>query len=242
MIDVGQGDGMVLVSPDGFVLMVDTGDEDHLADVRDYLAAAGVPALDHVLVSHFHADHMGAMAGLLRAHPEVGYAFDSGGRYDSDQYEQYVRAAGDKRHTVVVGDTIDLGPSTTVDVLHASAGDTENENNNSVVIRVTYGDVRLLLGGDCESPVCEGAFDPGPIDVYKVHHHGSYNGSSATLLDEMQPKTALISVGADNSYGHPADQTIDRLTDVGATIWRTDLDGDIVVRSDGTTWTTNGIP
>ncbi len=241
VIDVGQGDALLVVSPDGFAMLVDAGDDDHYTAVRDYLDARGVPALDHVAVSHFHADHMGAMAGLLRDHPEVRHAFDSGGRYDSTAFEDYTRRAGDRRQTVGPGDRIDLGPSMTVDVLHGHVGDVENENNNSVVLRLTYGEVTMLLGGDCEAPVCEGALEPGPIDVYKVHHHGSYNGSSGDLLGAMEPRSALISLGADNSYGHPAEETVTRLEAIGATVWRTDLEGDLVVRTDGVTWSVNGI-
>ena len=136
---------------------------------------------------------------------------------------------------MAVGDLLDLGPSLQVEVLHAWAGDS-NENNNSVVLRVVHGEVRVLLGGDCEHYGCEDQFSPGPIDIYKVHHHGSSGASSQELLQEMMPGIALISAGLDNSYGHPHLETLRRLAAIGAFVHRTDQDGTGVVRSDGERW------
>jgi beta-lactamase superfamily II metal-dependent hydrolase len=123
-MDVGQGDSILVVSPDGFV---------------------------------------------LANHPEVVACFDHGGTYGTNQYTEYDTAADTRRWTLAATDTIDLGPSMTAEVLH---GDTSssNENNNSLVVRLTYGNTTFLLGGDCEAP-CESSIDPGPIQVYKAHHH-----------------------------------------------------------------------
>lgn len=173
----------------------------------------------------------------LEDHPEVGVAWDHGGPAATQSFDDYVAAAGDRRTTVRAGQALDLGPSTRVEVLHADIGDGENENNNSIVLRVTYGDVRLLLGGDCEALVCEAAFDPGPIDVYKVHHHGSEDSSGLALVDAMQPSVALISAGEDNDYGHPDWPTLRALEEAGAEIWRTDESGSLRVDVDGTGWT-----
>lgn len=240
VLDVGQGDGVLVVSPDGVTMMVDAGDDEQYGAVRAALRRLGVDRLDYVLASHLHADHMGGLDLVLADHPEVVAVYDAGGTYDSSDVDDFFREAGDRRTTVATGDLLDLGPSMTAEVLHASEGDVENENNNSVVLRLTYGDVRVLLGGDCEFPVCERGFDPGPVDVYKVHHHGAADGSSRPLLAAMQPAAALISVGADNDYGHPSEEALGRLDAVGARVWRTDQDGDLAVRIDGATWTVNG--
>ena len=124
-----------------------------------------------------------------------------------------------------------MGPSVKIDVLHAwvSGG---NENNNSVVVRITYGSTSVLLGGDCESH-CEATFDPGQIDVYKVHHHGSNDSSSNRLLDQMSAEIGLIPVGEDNPYGHPGHYAMDRLEKHGVEVHRTDQDGDMEVHCDG---------
>lgn len=240
VIDVWQGDGMLLVSPDGFTMLVDAGDEDEYGGYARAILAAGYESLDYTVVSHQHVDHMGAMDLALDDHPEIGVAWDGGSRATSDGYDDYVIAAGARRTMVSVGQHLDLGPSIDVEVLHADIGDRDNENNNSVVLRVTYGDVSVLLGGDCEYEVCESSFDPGPIDVYKVHHHGAEDSSGPSLLRSMAPTLALISAGDGNDYGHPDDPTLQALAESGAEVWRTDEAGTIRVDIDGVGYSVAG--
>ena len=232
LIDVWQGDALLVISPDGFSMLVDSGKDDQLGSLVAYLDHLGVTNLDYTLASHMHEDHIGGLDDVLVAHPEVVAAFDHGGYYTTNAYSSYVWAAGSCRRSLHLSDSIDLGPSLTADVLHAYTG-ADNENLNSLVLRLTHGDVSVLLGGDCESQGCEYQFDPGPIDIYKVHHHGSSDSSSDYLLDTMQPRLALIPVGQGNSYGHPNYQVVGALQDHGATIKRTDHDGDVVVTTDG---------
>jgi len=231
MIDVGQGDGFVVVSPDGFVMAVDAGPSGAWPDLSAALLASGLFELDYTLVSHLHADHLGGMDDLLFLHDEVVACFDHGGEYDTSAANRYITATRDRRVKLTNGGTIDLGPAIQADVLRAGHGG--DENLKSVVLRITYGDQTVLMGGDCETWGCEDQLETGPIDVYKVHHHGSSGASSTALLDEMQPYIALIPVGLDNSYGHPHAETLDRLEDVGAEVWRTDLDGDVLVVLNG---------
>ncbi len=239
VVDVGQGDGLVVVSPDGFVMIVDAGTHTQAATLEAYLSSIGINGVDYTLVSHLHADHLGGMDGVLTAHPEIVASFDNGRVGTSGQYLEYEAAVGTRRATLRTGDFIDLGPSMVAEVLHADRG-ASNENNNSVVLRLVFGDVAILLGGDCESG-CESGFDPGPIDIYKVHHHGSSTSTSESLLALMQPQTAIISVGANNSYGHPAAQTLDRLDAWGVDVWRTDLDGDVEILAISSSYAVNGI-
>lgn len=232
MIDVWQGDAILVVSPDGFVLLVDAGPWDHLADIEAAIASAGLAGIDYTLLTHNHSDHYGNLAGVLLEHPEIDVCFDHG-HDDTDGYwAGYADAAGERRTTVAKGDTIDLGPSVDADVIHAWAG-SDSENDNSIVLRLRHGDTTFLLGGDCEWPDCEGAIHPGQVDVYKVHHHGSADSSSDQLLSEMDPTVALISVGSGNAFGHPHDEAMDRLAAHGAFVYRTDQDGDVTVVSDG---------
>ena len=239
MIDVWQGDAVAVVSPDGFVLLVDAGKGSESADLAAYLQSAGFDELDYTLVSHMHEDHLGSMDDVLFDHPEVVARFDHGHEYDTQAHDSYVSAAGECRSTVGAGDVIDLGSSVQADVIHGHT-ESSNENLNSLVLRVRYGDVGLLLGGDCETDGCEEHLDPGPIDVYKVHHHGSSDSTSSHLLDQMQPRVALIPVGDGNSYGHPHHEPLQRLLSHGVEVYRTDQDGDIVVVSDGESLSVDG--
>ena len=229
MIDVGQGDAFVIVSPDGFVMAVDAGPSGSWPDLSAALLANGFIELDYTLVSHLHADHLGGMDDLLFLHDEVVTCFDHGGEYDTEAAGRYVTATRDRRVKLTKGDTIDLGHAIHADVLRAGQG--ADENLKSVVLRLTYGDHAVLMGGDCETSGCEQYLETGPIDVYKVHHHGSSGASSKELLDQMQPSVALISSGGE--YGHPHQETLERLAEVGAEIWRTDQDGDVLVVLDG---------
>lgn len=238
MMDVGQGDGLVVVSPDGFVMLVDAGNDGNQTTINNYLASIGVTSVDYATVSHMHADHLGSMDHLLNAYPEIVASFDNGNTAGTIQYSEYSSAAGARRVTVNPGDTIDMGPSVQVDVLHADAN-ASGENDNSVVLRITHGSQTFLLGGDCESG-CESGFDPGQIDVYKAHHHGSRTSSSDLLLSRMAPTdTAIVSMSAGNSYGHPHQEAMDRLTSYGIAIYRTDLDGPLAVYSDGVSHAVN---
>ncbi|MBW2256595.1 MAG: lamin tail domain-containing protein [Deltaproteobacteria bacterium] len=238
-IDVGQGDAILVVSPDGFVMLVDSGTGAQAAVISAYMASIGVSSVDYTVVTHLHADHIGGMDGILATYPEVVVAFDHGGTSTTTEYLDYEAAAGARRQTVQTAQTLDLGPSVTAEVLHAYGG-SANENDNSVVIKLTHGNLTYLIGGDCEAP-CESAFDPGHIDVYKVHHHGADDATSEDLLQQMTPRTALISVGANNSYGHPDQVVLDRLATHGVDVWRTDLDGDLEVIGTSTSYTVNGV-
>ena len=240
VIDVGQGDSILVISPDGFVLLIDSGEESESGVVEAYLSAAGISGLDYSLVTHMHTDHLGAQDLVIDAHPELSACFDHGGSYSTTEFSEYISSAADKRQTLLSGQTIDLGPSMLAEVLHADTG-SATENNNSVVLRLTYGGNGILLGGDCES-VCENDFNPGLIDVYKVHHHGSDSGSRDAFLATMQPLLALISVGIDNTYGHPDQSALDRLTAAGAEVHQTALDGDLVIYADGQSITLGAPP
>ncbi|MFH1469581.1 MAG: MBL fold metallo-hydrolase [Pseudomonadota bacterium] len=236
VLDVGQGDALLLVAPDGTSLLVDAGKDGSADEIEAGLAAAGVTHLDATLVTHLHADHLGAMDEILAAHPEVRTCWDHGGSASSNAYAAYAAAAAPCRARLRTGDQPALGEGMEAAVLHPSAPSDSDENANSVVLRVRFAGVTLLLGGDCPEDGCEEALDPGDVDIYKVHHHGSAGASSAAFLARTRPELALISVGA-NSYGHPTEDALARLDAAGAEVHRTDEEGDLVVDvADGGWW------
>jgi len=227
-IDVGQGDSILIKAPEK-TLLIDAGDNYKGDEVASYLTDQGITFLDYLVSSHYHADHIGGSDYVLYNVP-VELVLDRGGSYNSQTFLDYVEAAGSKRTTISAGETIDMGSNITAAVLQANFGTTEN--NKSIVIKISYGEVDFLFGGDCEAS-CEASFNPGDIEVYKVHHHGSKNASSQSFLEITLPEIAVISVGENNPYGHPHSETLERLENIGAQIYRTDKQGNIVVKTDG---------
>jgi competence protein ComEC len=239
MVDVGQGDAFLVISPDGFVMLVDAGPSSACDELGWYLASQGVHALDYTLLSHQHSDHHGSMAGMIDAFPAVVAAFDNGGTFSDSSDRAYRRAVGRRKAPLSVGDTIDMGPQLSVEVLHADVG-SGSENDNSLVIRLSHGDFDMLLGGDCEY-ACESSLEVGATEVYKAHHHGSYNGSSPGLLARLEPLVALIPVGEGNAYGHPHGSTLRGLEELGVEVFRTDLDGSVLIESHGDSFEIDGV-
>jgi beta-lactamase superfamily II metal-dependent hydrolase len=236
VLDVGQGDALLLLAPDGTSLLIDAGKDGSADEIEAGLEAAGVTHLDHTLVTHLHSDHLGAMDEVLLAHPEVRTCWDHGGSATSAAYTAYATAAVRCRAGLRAGDQLDAGAGVEAVVLHPNAPSDSDENANSVVLRVRFAGVTLLLGGDCPQDGCEEALDPGDVDVFKVHHHGSAGASSAPFLARIRPELALIPVGA-NSYGHPTEEALDRLEAVGAEVHRTDVEGDLSVGiGEGSWW------
>lgn len=237
-IDVGQGDSIFILSPEGKTLLIDAGDNYYGGEIINYLSEHLINSLDYMLSSHYHADHIGGSDYVLSNIP-VGMVYDRGESYDTLTFQDYVMAAGDKRTTLHLGDTINMGANINAQVLQMGYG--SDENGKSVVLKLSYNGHNFLFGGDCTSE-CEATFNPGNINVYKVHHHGSKYSSSQSFLDLITPEISVISVGANNSYGHPAQETLDRLWGIGSDIYRTDKGGDVLIKCDETNCWTNRQP
>jgi beta-lactamase superfamily II metal-dependent hydrolase len=243
-IDVGQGDA----------ILVDKGDTDVLVDggptstaVLAYLQAQGVSDIDLLVVTHPHADHIGGLADVLGQH-QVSEIWVNGDTTTSQTYQDFAAAVVAEGATVR---EVTRGYATQMDgldlaVLHPTTERTGDLNEDSVVVRLTCGQVSVLLTGDATSSSEASMLADGDValdaDVLKVGHHGSSYSSSAAFLAAVSPTDAVISVGAGNTYGHPAQETLDRLVAAGATVYRTDLNGTVVLTSDCDTYalTTSG--
>ncbi|NEB36608.1 ComEC/Rec2 family competence protein [Streptomyces sp. SID14515] len=243
LCDVGQGDAMVLAAGEGTGVVVDAGPDPRAVDrcLRD-LAVTRVPL---VVLSHFHADHVRGLPGVLRGRA-VG-AIQTTSLQEPPEQAAFVRrtAAAARVPTVraVAGEHRRAGP---VDwqVLWprdgpggAGAAAVREPNDSSVTLRVrAAGGLTLLLLGDLEPPaqreLLRGREGLGPVDVLKVAHHGSAF-QDAALLHSVRPRLALISCGADNPYGHPSARTVGALRAAGARVLRTDTDGPIAVTGTG---------
>ena len=231
-IDMGQGDAAVLISPSGKVVIFDAGrdmsSKKDCAVQTDYLEQLGVRQIDYIFVSHLHTDHIGCIPAVLEKFPLVTAAYDRGGQYASGYYTRYAASVGTKRKTAQLGQMVELeanAKKVTLKVVSLNGTynggqvSTENENDLSVAVLVSFGAFREEIGGDLsgehtstyediESGVAPSV---GSLDVYKVHHHCSSHSSNGLWLKTTAPTVAIISTGDGNSYRHPTEDCLSRL-------------------------------
>jgi competence protein ComEC len=233
MCDVGQGDALVVAAGDGTGVLFDAGPDPPAVD--RCLDRLGVHRLPAVVLTHFHADHVNGLPGVL-AGREVGEVQVTGLREPEAGAAQVDRWAAEAEVPVRVpsyGERAGVG-EVTWQVVAPRRVLTDNPNDASLVLLVEVRGIRLLLTGDVE-PGSQAALlrEPvGGIDVLKVPHHGS-DHQDPRLLSEVGARVGLVSVGEDNDYGHPSRRTLELLQEAGVRTWRTDEDGDVAVVADG---------
>lgn len=235
--DVGQGDGLVVSNGPGHAVVIDTGTEPAVID--SCLSRLGVEVVDLVVLTHFHADHSGGLAGVIsgRRVAEIRVSTVKEPLPESRQVTEIAAAAGIPVGELRAGDSWSVG-EVSADVWWPGRPITEGSvpNNGSIVMTLHVRDVTVLLTGDMEREaaaevVRAARADPhrwGEVDVLKVAHHGSSNRDDR-VLDLVGGRLALISVGADNDYGHPAKPLLASLEARGFDIHRTDVEGDLAV-------------
>lgn len=236
--DVGQGDALVVRTADDSAVLIDAGPDPR--EVDRCLRDLGIVLLPAVVLTHFHADHVEGLPGVLHDR-EVGEVIVSPLDDPPEQARRVHRWASQARVPVVVGQAGDrrVAGEATWEVLwprRLITGEGSPANNASLVLLVEVVGLRVLLSGDVEPPAqraLRAALPDGPVDVLKVPHHGSaYQDPS--FLAATRPSVAVVSVGEDNSYGHPDPATLDLLERSGSMVLRTDVDGTVaIVQSDG---------
>ena len=238
-IDVGQADSALLLCG-GESMLIDGGNVADSDLVVAYLADQGVEELDYVVCTHAHEDHVGGLAGALSQYP-AGEVLSPVTEYDSQAFGNFLKYTQEQGLSLTVpepGDTWTVGTAA-VTVL-GPVRDYDDTNNTSIVLRVDFGETSFLFTGDMERSAEEDLLESGAwleADVLKVGHHGSDTSTSYPFLREVDPDYAVISVGENNDYGHPSEDTLSRLRDDDVTVYRTDLQGDVVCTSDGTSLT-----
>jgi beta-lactamase superfamily II metal-dependent hydrolase len=239
-LDVDQGDS-ILLEFDGKSMLVDAAENNQGEVIIAYLQNQGISTLDYAVATHPHSDHIGGMDEVLNNF-QVEHFIDSGFPHTSRTYENMLTTIDQKDipfEVAQAGQTIDFDPSVDVEVLNPGNTYSDDLNENSVVLKVTYGETSFLLMGDAglesEENIMKAGYDVDS-DILKVGHHASSSGSGAALISAVSPEVCVIEVGAGNSYGHPHDEILDRLQKASK-VYRTDLDGTIIVTTDGSTYT-----
>ncbi len=243
VLDVGQGDGIVLRTPHGHWVVVDGGPHTPVLDagrsiMLPFLRRHGVHALDLVVATHADADHLGGIPAIVDALvPDL--VLEPGQPDGTPLYLDYLRtvdAAGVDWRAARAGDTL-LLDSVRLAVLHPSARWMATHlatNENCVVLRVSYGQFDAVLTGDAGLPAESVLVKvTPPSELLKVSHHGSAGATGEAWLRAVRPRVAVISVGAHNRYGHPSPQVLQRLAAHGIATFRTDRGGTVTIRSDG---------
>ena len=249
-LDVGQGDGLLIISPGGKTVLIDPGNPRAGDGVVAELQRRGIKSLDLIVATHPHADHIGGLRRVI-GKLTVKSLLDSSQTYASDEYEKLLRAVKERKVNYIAakkGQTFDLDSGVKLEAVNPR-GDgrwiTEVreggsvENANSVVLRLTYGNFAMVFTGDAEAETEAEMIKARPqfrAQVLKVGHHGSRYATSEKFLNAVNPQAAIISCGADNRYGHPSQPTLDRLQKAKIEVYRTDLSGEIAVISDGNTY------
>ncbi|KPK57033.1 MAG: hypothetical protein AMS21_12005 [Gemmatimonas sp. SG8_38_2] len=226
-LDVGQGDAAIVRSPEGKVALVDSGRD---AGILESLRRHGIDSIDIAIASHPHADHIGGMEAVIRSLP-VRYYMDNGVPHATATYRGLLRTLqqSDVTYLQATSRTINLG-SVKLTVLPPLGG-TDNLNNGSIGLRVTYGDFSALLTGDSEIDELNHFMSQGvsQVTVLKAAHHGSRDAVSPAWLYATKPDVVVISCGRENPYGYPNPWALRYYETVASKVYRTDLDGDVTI-------------
>ena len=237
--DVGQGD-CTLISANGKHILIDAGENDQADRVVAYLRQKNIEKLDIVIATHPHSDHIGGL-DVIVSRFEVGQVIMP--KLSEEQtpttktYLDLLTAIADKNVKVKraePGEVIEIGGGRLE--IRGPLSTYTDINNSSVTARYVYDGVSFWIAGDCSKEAEKDLLSQNKVDktpVYKVSHHGSNTATTQKFLDKLQPDYCVISLGADNSYGHPHKEISDRLKKLGIPVYRTDLNGTVTIETDG---------
>lgn len=234
--DVGQADAALVIT-NGYTMLIDGGNVADGDDVVASIEALGISKIDIIVSTHSDEDHLGGLPDVMEAF-EVSTLYADGNPADTKIYQRFCDVA--EEHGIAVanpepGEVLELGAAKVTFLGPVSLS--SDPNANSIVLRIDYGETSFVFTGDAteqeEKEIVEAGMDLR-ADVLKVSHHGAEESSCYVFLREVMPEYAVISVGANNKYGHPTANTLSRLRDVGAAVYRTDELGEIICYSNGT--------
>ncbi len=238
-LDVGQGDSEFIELPNGQCMLIDASVSSYGDKIVETIEGYGYTEIDYLVATHPHADHIGGMRDVVESF-EIGEIYMPKATSTSKTFEGLLTAISDKGlqiYTAAAGKEIYSDSEIKIEILAPNSESYDDTNNYSAVVRVSYGKNAFLLTGDAEelseNEMLDYGYNELSADVLKVGHHGSNTSSSDAFLQAVHPTYAVISCGADNSYGHPHDETIDKLNDLGIDYYRTDINGTVTIICNG---------
>lgn len=239
-IDVDQGDS-ILIQVNNKNLLIDAGPSHSKENLISYLKDSKVKTLDYIIATHPHEDHIGGMATVISSF-NIGRFYAPNIIHNSKAFENMIIELQKKKLKVNIikrgmGHDIDLGKGTTVEVFSPNSNTYDNINNYSPIMKITYGSTSFLFTGDAEKDIEEELVqnkDTITSNVLKIGHHGSSSSTNENFFNLVSPNISIISLGINNSYGHPNKKVLELLNSKNTSIYRTDEDGSIVISSDGT--------
>lgn len=230
-IDVGQADSILIVNKDE-AMLIDAGNNDDGEDVVNFIKEKEIQKLNYVIGTHPHEDHIGGLDDVIDSF-EIENIMLPDITTNTKTFEDVIDSIENKKLEITIpqiGDTFKIGDANCE--VKSSIINKSNLNLASIVIRLEYGNTSFLFMGDAEKEN-EEQINWEPVTVLKVGHHGSSTSSSLEFLKQVNPQIAVIMVGKDNDYGHPEQEILTKLNNIGSKIYRTDLNGTITVISDG---------
>ena len=227
-IDVMQGDSILIDGKKD--MLIDCGDNDKGDEIRNYLNSHGIRELEYLVITHTDADHMGGCEEVINNFSVKNIMLDGQERTTKTCTDIISLIDTENKIAAKKDYSFSLG-KINFKVLHSNVG-SDNPNQNSIVLRMDYNNFSALFAGDCDRSCEEELLNEDiDVDVLKVAHHCSKYGTSTTFLNKVTPEIAIIEVGTGNRYNHPNRECLDRLENI--IIYRTDLNGDILVETNG---------
>ncbi len=249
-LDIGQGDATFIVFPDGRQMLVDCAIDARILEALGRVMPYYDRTLDYLVVTHPDLDHYGGCVDVIKRF-EIGNIIYNGYMKDqSDMWQTFWEAAhaeGNAYYELAQPETWEIA-STTVHFLYPDHSIARNpnvpghekdtgSNNSSIILKLTYGNVDTLLLADSEAELEEYLVESYPdildVEVLKAGHHGSAGSSIPEMIEKTTPLHTIFSAGLGNKFGHPSLRVIRRVERVGSEVWRTDTQGDILVKTDG---------
>jgi competence protein ComEC len=237
-LDVGQGDSTILSLPSGEIILVDAGGLSAGPRVSRYLKDLGISRIDHLIFTHPHDDHIGGIFSIIKEFNVINIYDNGFSISDSKIYKEYISLIkkGPSIYNILQTGTSLVFGDVSIEVLNPQPPPSGNHNRDSIVMKVNYGNINVFMAGDLGSKGERELLKRSPdlsSRILKVSHHGDSDSTSDDFLKSLSPETAIISVGKANKYQRPHQEVLERLNRAGSRVYRTDINGDIIMKTDG---------